>query len=321
MANTPEIPSPNKVLYAIASVFGPPGLTGPPEGATYNAVYNSGFSTIILWSLFVHPNGDIIYGIDQPPDPPNHDVIASNGIFNENFAELQTTITALKTNGPVRIVLFSIGVGEENSAWFNMLQLINNSPTGASTIQSNFQAILKGIPALDGFDFDNEDNGLNAGSAKLMADVTKWVTDNGTNGKIVTFCPALGGSGPPATAVWVKTMKLIAEETGGPQPVLWWNVQAYGGDPIGGWVRGYAAGAGFSATAQAARNIVPGLIANDDGPAAVKSQVATWKSGNPGLDGAFLFHSGMMSPWTPGASSATAYANAIEQGLGETSRG
>lgn len=314
MPQTPEVPSPNKVLYAIGNVFGPPGLTGSPVGATYNAVYNSGFTTVVLWSLFVHPWGDVVYGTDRPPYLPGHDVIASNGKFRAPFAELQNTITALKTNGPVKIVLFSIGVGEFGNAWSNMIQLMN-APTGPSTIQANFQAILEGIPALDGFDFDNEDNGLDPGAAKLMAKLTKWITRNGTNGKIVTFCPALSGSGPNPTAVWVKTMQLIAEETGGPQPVAWWNVQAYGDNPIGGWVRGYAAGAGISPTAQADKNIVPGMIASSDGPDAVQSQVATWKTGTPGIDGAFVFHSGMMAPWSPDAPSVTAYAKAIEQGL------
>jgi hypothetical protein len=312
------VPSPNTVLYGDLFVMGPSGPTGP--SGQLQAVYNSGFSTVILFTLFVHPNGDIVYAHVPPP-------IVSGGTFaSDRYGTLNDSIAALKTGGTVKLVLLCIGAGQTD-VWTN-IQTLLSTPGGTQTLQENFAALIAALPAIDGFDFDDEGPYVEDNVVELV----KMLTANGTNGKIITFCPF--SNDPP---FWTQCMRRIYSDfssmTGpdGPtslQPVAWWNVQCYSGGTanipiLSQWVE-YVSAPGTGVTAGATAFIVPGLGAPatppaPTGPAGVQDQFAAWSRQVPGLDGGFIYNNGGMSPWAtqPPSSDYTPeeYASAINNGL------
>lgn len=313
------IPSPNAVLYGNLFVAGPTGPMGPT--GQFQAVYNSGFSSVILFTLLVHSNGDLVYAAVPPP-------IVSGGAFAaDRYGYLNDTLAALKTGGTVRLVLFCIGAGQTD-AWTH-IQTLLSTESGTQTLRENFSALMEAVPAIDGFDLDVE-GPYDQGN---VVEMVKMLTANGTNGKIITFCPYWNQ--PP---FWTQCMQQIHSEFAsmtGPtapatlQPVAWWNVQCYsGGTPNLGilpqWVSDVSApGTGITASAAPAF-IVPGLGAPavapaPTGPAGVQAQFATWSRDVPGLDGGFIYSADGMLPLatTPPSTNYTMqeYANAILDGL------
>jgi hypothetical protein len=315
------IPSPNIVIYGDLFVV-PPGATGSAStAADFDAVYDSGFSTVILFTLFVHPGGDIVYAASPPP-------IVSGGAFDATrYGHLQDTLAALKTGGTVKLVLFCIGAGQTD-VWAN-IQTLLQTDSGKQTLQENFAALMEAIPAIDGFDFDAEGPYVESNIVEL----TKILTANGTNGKIITFCPYWNQ--PP---FWTQCMQQIYSEFSsmtGPtapttlQPVAWWNVQCYSGGAanisiLPRWVRDCSApGTGITGGAAPAF-IVPGLGAPatppaPTGPVGVQDQFAAWAGQVPGLDGGFIYSSDGMLPGAtvpPGSNyTMQQYASAIIDGL------
>jgi len=215
------------------------------------------------------------------------------------------------------------------SGAYSHIGALLGSPAGRQTLQSNFDALMDAVPAIDGFDFDDEDNY----SVDTITQLALMLTANGTNGKIITFCPYWDESFWSGCLTQIHSELSSMSGPSGPaslQPVAWWNVQCYppGGEgnvqSLPAWVRAVEApGTGITAGAAPAF-IVPGLGApatppGPSSPAGVQDQFATWSHDVPGVDGGFIFTNAGMQPGAtlPPYSTYTMqqYASAISDGL------
>ncbi len=109
----------------------------------------AGFSEAIVWNIEVKSNGDLNFNGEFP--------LCSNGSYigastHSDFAANMSTLH----QGSVRRVTFSIGSSNVGD-WQDVRDLVNSQGTGTSSIlYKNFSALLNAIPALDAFDFDDE---------------------------------------------------------------------------------------------------------------------------------------------------------------------
>jgi hypothetical protein len=109
----------------------------------------AGFSEAIVWNIEVKSNGDLNFNGEFP--------LCSNGSYigattHSDFVANMTTLH----QGSVRRVTFSIGSSNVGD-WEDVRDLVNSQGTGTTSIlYKNFSALLNAIPALDAFDFDDE---------------------------------------------------------------------------------------------------------------------------------------------------------------------
>jgi hypothetical protein len=114
------------------------------------AMRASGFSTMILWSIHIHSNGDLVLN-DVP--------IFSNGAYNGSDASWPSKVASLKTS-PTSVTRIEFSVGAGGTADFETIEsLVASQGTGPSSIlYKNFSALRAAIPATDAIDFDDESN-------------------------------------------------------------------------------------------------------------------------------------------------------------------
>jgi len=112
-------------------------------------IKEGGFTTVILWTLHVNQNGDLIF---------NDELIIKDGTYVGN-REWPEIIARLKGNeSSVTRVEFSVG------SWgvldFETIgRLIQQQGTGATSIlHRNFAALKRTLPILDAINFDDESN-------------------------------------------------------------------------------------------------------------------------------------------------------------------
>lgn len=222
-----------------------------------NDLLAAGYSTLIVWSVHVHANGDLIL---------NDTLIVSNGVYKEAWPfNLPTRLAQLRKAGAE--IIFSVGAGE-NDDFTNIGNLLGGKPGGpGNIIYENFKALKQAMVAgggdIDAIDFDNEDNM----SATLM--INFGITLANIGYKHVTFCPWTSQS------VWNETMKgLIASQ--GNQFVNAIHLQCYSGGQgnlnfVKNWIDGFKA---VGSTAL----MIPGLATNQSSP-------GPWWDGTPQTPG------------------------------------
>ena len=212
-----------------------------------NDLLAAGYSTLIVWSVHVHANGDLIL---------NDTLIVSNGVYKEAWPfNLPARLAQLRKAGAE--IIFSVGAGE-NYDFTNIGNLLAGKPGGpGNIIYENFKALKQAMVAaggdIDAIDFDNEDDF----NATLM--INFGITLANIGYKHVTFCPW------DHDDVWYETMKgLIAKQ--GNQFVNAIHLQCYSGgsiniDSVQDWIDGFK-NAGSTAL------MIPGLATNQssDGP-------------------------------------------------------
>jgi len=218
-----------------------------------NDLLAAGYSTLIVWSVHVHANGDLILNDTQ---------IVSNGVYKEAWPfNLPARLAQLRKAGAE--IIFSVGAGE-NDDFTNIGNLLGGKPGGpGNIIYENFlalkQAMVAGGGDIDAIDFDNEDNM----SASLM--INFGITLANAGYKHVTFCPWT------SQTVWYNTMKgLIASQ--GSQFVNAIHLQCYSGgsgniNGVQSWIDGFKA---VGSTAL----MIPGLATNQSSP-------GPWWDGTP----------------------------------------
>jgi hypothetical protein len=263
----------------------------------------SGFTTVILWTLHVMPNGDIYY--NDPTVSTN--LVVTGGTFQiSNYGHLADCVAGLKAAGSgVTKVLFCVGSAVDKVDDFqNINALIRNGQQ--QILQDNFGALSGAVPALDGYDFDDESPGM-TGYVDSMAAFTEMFH---AQGKVVTWCPYI------LEDVWVATLQQVYGDLG-TQAVQSFHLQCYDGG-AGNTPAQWAAtlndaGANTTGVTDAVAFMIPGVASTsvDD----VQQSVAALTADAPQVGGAFL--------WTNNADFSSAatqfplepYAAAILQGL------
>ncbi|HVZ41570.1 MAG TPA: hypothetical protein VHI13_19975 [Candidatus Kapabacteria bacterium] len=258
------------------------------------AIQNSGFTTVILWSLHVWNNGDLVY---------NNSVIATNGEFVNQYSYLPDLINQMKTGGTVTKVLISIGSGGASD--FAAIQTLLSTPDGERILQKNFGALVTALP-IDGFDFDLEEAPLCNFTTTV---VNLALMLNNLFGMEITFCPYYNPPCGPNQTFWENCLAQIYQRNNNTQIVSWYNLQCYAGgssnNPIT-WVQtiqNYPQPLGI---ANPAAFVIPGYWCANPGtncaalqmngvycPSGLQQQFNTLAhgGGDPGIDGGFIWNS------------------------------
>jgi len=262
--------------------------------AQLKALKQSGFTTVILWTLHVDTHGTLVYN-DTP--------IAKDGAFLNTFDYLPDLIADLTTGGSVQNVLFSIGSWGVDD--FQNVQTLLSTSDGARHLKRNFSALAAALP-IGGFDFDDE----SLYSSSTDAQLTEILC--GGNTMIVTYCPYANQS------AWNGALQQVYgwdQQQNPPlgQSVQWWNLQCYaggGGNQPLAWAKALPTNAGI---ADPQAFIVPGFSAAQT-PAAIQKEFA--QLAGTGITGGFIWNS---SAIFSGSYTPQQYAQAIIDGLASTS--
>src|SRR5258708_751159 len=112
----------------------------------------SGFTTVILWPLHVDTNGDLFYHDSDDRDPTVP--IVQAGAFNSDvYGYMPPLVSALKSDGSVGRVLFSIGSAGDGD--YNNIKHLLTTAEGTETLVANLRVLAESL-ALDGYDLDFE---------------------------------------------------------------------------------------------------------------------------------------------------------------------
>jgi hypothetical protein len=134
----------------------------------------SGFTTMILWSIHVHANGDLVLN-DIP--------LFSNGSYVGSDAAWPGKVATLKT-APTSVTRVEFSVGAGGTTDFESIEsLIGSQGTGPTSIlYKNFSALKAAIPVTDAINFDDESN-------YDVASTVAFGVMLGDLGYKVTLCP------------------------------------------------------------------------------------------------------------------------------------
>lgn len=277
----------------------------PPYAEQITQLTTGGFTTAILWSIHVHPNGDFYY---------NNTLMVSGGVLKlgSDFADNVNALVA----GGVKEILLSVG------AWSTTDDFVNLQATWDTAGAQNLGALSAAFP-VTAVDFDYESQtGYTDPEAKMIVDLTLKVSSLGMG---VTYCPYT------APDFWTGCLEQSYQQNGNVQPVLWMNLQCYAGgagnDPTD-WITAVEnANAGV---ADAGAFIVPGYwVAGGDGSTCPSELQSTFEGfQGTGINGGFLWNSGDLFQYESTSSGSCGgastypvdYANAIVNGLGAGTR-
>jgi hypothetical protein len=267
------------------------GRNVPSNQTQLNALQQSGFTTVILWTLHVDTDGTLVY---------NNTPIVEGGVFVNTYDYLPDLVTELISTGSVQNVLFSIG------SWgvpdFQNVQELLKTQQGTRTLKRNFSALAAALP-ISGFDFDDESLYDPATTAQLSE-----ICSGSGNSMIVTYCPYTNQT------AWNNALKQTYawdQQQNPPlgQSVQWWNLQCYAGgggnNPLT-WAKNLPTDAGIT-NPQAF--IIPGFDTSQS-PASIQQTFAQYQG--TGINGGFIWNSSQIfaSQYSP-----QQYAQAIIDGL------
>jgi hypothetical protein len=252
-------------IYASGSLYPPGGKQVVEE------LRRSGMTTVIVWCIHVHANGDLAF---------NDTVIVSEGKYVGD-REWPNLILALKQQpSTVNRLLFSVGSAEVPD-FPNIKRLIEEQGTGPQSILArNFGLLKKLIPAIDGIDFDDEE--------LFEVDTTvKFAKMLNQLRFTVTFCP-FGD-----TDFWVECLEQLNGAT--PGLVSGFNLQCYAGgsgNEPGPWIEAIEAAMGPKFDAK--QFMRPGLWCRngescEDGecPKSIFEKFRSWK--RSGINGGWIW--------------------------------
>ncbi|RKE23109.1 hypothetical protein [Streptomyces sp. TLI_171] len=267
------------------------GLFDTDDNATNRAALaalsGSGFTDLILFTLHVHPSGDLYLG--------DH-VIARDGKIvylwkdtqNPSFPELVKGLRA----GGFRNVLFSIGFGGPPTPedWQHIQDLLDRGQ--ARVLAANFKAVADWT-GVDGYDFDCEEDVRTS----TIADMATLLAPFGASG-VITLCPY------DKMDWWLDCLAEIHQRHGN-QLVRGLNLQVYGGAIPGDWLTALSAAKARTGVRDPAGFLSTGYLVAP--PAALCPEFA--EDGRLGLRSGFLWQYGSFDR-TP-----KEYAAAVRDGL------
>jgi hypothetical protein len=192
----------------IIEVFGN-GLFGTNDPPTNNRqseqMEASRFNSVILWSVHVHPNGDLYY---------NETPLVTGGTFNLDLNFMQPYVAALKAKGEVWWGVGAYGVDD-----FSNIGKLLATPGGTQILQSNFGALLKTLPA-DGIDLDMEES-YDQTMRHTIVQFSLFLNNQLNTG--ITYCPYIDED------FWLNCLADVYEQNGNRQIIRRFNLQCYAG--------------------------------------------------------------------------------------------
>ncbi|HEV2371611.1 MAG TPA: hypothetical protein VGS19_05510 [Streptosporangiaceae bacterium] len=124
--------------------------------AVMNSLRNSGFTTVVLWTIHVHSNGDLYY---------NNSLVVHNGQYVGHSAWPGQLATLLQQPTSVNRIEVSVGSAGVND-WGTIDQLISSQGTGTGSIlYKNFSALRTVTGAVAVNSDDEEDYNLSGAEA------------------------------------------------------------------------------------------------------------------------------------------------------------
>lgn len=269
---------PESVIYG-----GGPFYSGGTQ--TMDILKQSGFTTVMLWTIHVHGNGDLYY---------NDQLVVSNGAYVGDSA-WPARLATLK-QAPTSVKRLEISVGSWGVSDFqNIKNLIAAQGTGTNSILYKNFAALKTATMADAVSFDNED----------LYDVNSSVSFGSMLaglGYKITLCPYTN----------VSYWKSVKSQLGASVDRIYLQVYdgGAGNDPAY-W------------SSQMGMTVMPGLDSKTSGgghtPGQVASRMAEWKA-QAGIHGGFIWYYDAILN-NPSAGSAADYAAAINNALSSPNAG
>jgi hypothetical protein len=255
--------------------------------ATMNALRASGFNTIVLWSVHVRSNGDLVL---------NDQRVVAEGAYVGN-PDWPAQLASLK-QAPTAINRIELSVGSFGVNDFRAIRdLIATQGTGESSILNrNFRA-LQAATGADAVDFDEEtlyDVPSAVRFGVMLADL----------GLRVTLCPYTN------VDYWTAVRTQILAQRPGAIDRIYLQVYAGGaGNDPSAWNRAFGS------------TVDPGVwvrhgtgCAEGDSPATIQSKMASWIP-SAGITGGFLWYYDDMLR-CPSGGTVEQYAQAVNHGLG-----
>ncbi len=249
-----------------------------------NDLKASGFNTVIIWSVHVNANGDLVL---------NDSLVCSNGSYVGNSAWV-TQWASLKT-APTSVKRIEVSVGAWGCADFeNIKSLIASQGTGSNSILYKNFAALKQATGADAIDFDDE-SCYDVASAVSFGQMCVGL------GYKVTLCPYTNSS------FWIS----VKNQLGSSVDRVYLQCYAGGaGNSPSTWM-GYMG-----------MKVIPGLwcinnSSGGDSASSVNTKLTNWKSSSAG--GFMWLYDDMMKLASPNKTAD--YANAINSAFsgGQTS--
>nr|WP_260986775.1 discoidin domain-containing protein [Paenibacillus terrae] len=269
---------PESVIYG-----GGPFYAGGTD--TMNILKASGFTTVMLWTIHVNSNGDLVYN-DQP--------VVSNGTYIGK-ASWPAELASLK-QAPTSVKRLEISVGSWGVSDFqNIKNLVASQGTGSGSILYKNFAALKSALGVDAVSFDNEDL-YDVNSAVAFGKMLSGM------GLKITLCPYTN----------VGYWQSVKSQLGSSVDRVYLQVYdgGAGNDPAA-W------------SSQLGMTVMPGLDSKTSSggntPAQVNSRMSGWKS-SAGIQGGFIWYYDAILN-NPGGGSAADYAAAINSALGAPANG
>lgn len=247
-------------------------------------IAQSGFQTIILWTLHVDRDANLIY---------NDDYIVSDGQLNESYygpngiIDIKTKISQLRSieNSSVEYILFGIGSGPPPID-FSVISKIYQNATLKAKMYNNFKVLID--LGIDGFDYDCEEFSGDINYDKSLIDVVVDMTlnFNKMGVTIQTFVPY------DAINSWLQCLKDIYKMNNNQQLINWWNVQCYSGGAgnayqLKSWIHTINENSNQIGVDNGTGYIVPGFSASD-GVNGIQNDFKQYGSGV--VDGGFLWN-------------------------------
>ncbi len=213
-----------------------------------DTIRNSGFTTVMLWTIHVHSDGDLVY---------NEPKLVDNGVYVGD-PDWPAQVHAFK-EGQTSVRRIEIAIGAWGSGAFeNIKNLIAAEGTGPdSTLYKNFKVLKDTIPAIDGISYDDEvtyDVDSSVAFAVMLYDL----------GFKVTLCPYTRSS------YWSDVFSQTNAQRPGAIDRI--DLQCYAGGAYnspGTW-NNYFGGL----------HVTPGLwcYSNGQNPSGVQSQMTSWNN-------------------------------------------
>jgi hypothetical protein len=303
----------NTVLYGAGLFDSKPGNLSYDQ--QLSEVQNSGFTSVILWTLHVHTNGDLYY---------NDTLIVQNGQYsNPDNPAFGKYVAGLRSQGSsVNQVLFGIGSGGVSD--FAAIQGLLSTPAGTQTLMTNFAALQANVP-VNGYDLDLEEFPLEDYTQTI---ITLSLLLNKKFGTYITFCPYCDET------FWVNCLSGIYQNNNKTQIVSWMNLQCYdggtGNDPAQ-WAAAIKNASSPTGVTNPVQFVIPGYWCYNTSqksfmgqcPDQIQQTFADLAKSDPGINGGFIWDSSDIftnqgsGSCSGGSMDCAAYATAINNGINE----
>lgn len=187
-------------------------------------IRGSGFTTLVIWTVHVEADGDLVLN--------NHKIVDDGAYVGR--ADWPAEVAAFKS-GTTSVSRIELGLsGHESQTFINIRDLVFAQGTGSGgVLHRNFKVIRDRIPAIDGFNYDEESHIYDQNVLYTMKEFSLMLADLGFNVELDVFCCSQAWTDVfnyvnglrPGT---IDRIDLQCYAGGGGNDPCWWNGQ-FGG--------------------------------------------------------------------------------------------